>query len=69
MNAAKKNPKDKKISKGNAKKDKAAKIADLLQLVEQKTKLVKQLNVRLEKEDAELVELEQQLEALEDEKS
>ena len=43
------------------------KIDDLRQLVERKTEAVKRLESQLEKEDAELVELERQLETLEDE--
>ena len=47
-------------------KDNATKLARLRQLVEQKTQMIKQLNLQLDKEDAELVWLEQQLESLED---
>ena len=43
-------------------------IDDLRQLVERKTETVRRLEAELEKEDAELVELERQLETLEDER-
>jgi chromosome segregation ATPase len=44
-------------------------IAELRQMVERKTKIVKRLEVRLEKADAELVELERRLEELEDQRA
>jgi chromosome segregation ATPase len=43
-------------------------IDDLRQLVERKTETVRRLESQLGKEDAELVELERQLETLEDER-
>jgi chromosome segregation ATPase len=44
-------------------------IAELRQMVERKTKIVKRLEARLEKADAELVALERQLEELEDQRA
>ena len=41
-------------------------IDELRQLVERKTRIVKRLEARLEKNDAELIEMERQLETLED---
>jgi len=46
----------------------AMNIDDLRQLVERKTETVRRLEAELEKEDAELVDLERQLETLEDER-
>ena len=46
----------------------AMNIDDLRQLVERKTEAVRRLEAELEKEDAELVDLERQLETLEDER-
>ena len=46
----------------------AMKIDDLRQLVERKTETVRRLEAELQKEDAELVDLERQLETLEDER-